>query len=306
MRKWVPPGAEGRGALAGARTGHAGAGGGASALAAAGGVLAQAIDHLGEPDFQADLLRSLGPVLPAASWAVYRTGLGCRPALFMSGSHGVPDTTRDCWQAYLAGPYRVDRSLHADSPAAPPGSLQLCHITAREVAQEHRACIYEAHGVAERLSIVQTEGPDHLFAVNFYRHQHQRAFTDAQVGDFEALSPALLALVRKHLQVAQRAAEPWAAAPGSGPQPADPSSGAVAGAVGPAELRQRLRGLCASLTARELEVCERLLQGLTQEGIAADLGLSLPTVKTYRNRAFARLGIHFRNELFARVLQRPT
>jgi DNA-binding CsgD family transcriptional regulator len=42
---------------------------------------------------------------------------------------------------------------------------------------------------------------------------------------------------------------------------------------------------------------------MTQEGVAADLGLSLPTVRTYRNRAFARLGIHFRNELFALVLQ---
>ncbi len=49
-------------------------------------------------------------------------------------------------------------------------------------------------------------------------------------------------------------------------------------------------------------MCIRLLQGMTQDGIASDLGLALPTVKTYRNRAFARLGIHFRNELFARVL----
>jgi len=44
---------------------------------------------------------------------------------------------------------------------------------------------------------------------------------------------------------------------------------------------------------------------LTHDGIAADLGLSVPTVKTYRNRAFARLGIHFRNELFARVMASP-
>ena len=57
-----------------------------------------------------------------------------------------------------------------------------------------------------------------------------------------------------------------------------------------------------ALTDRELDVCARLLQGMTQEGIAADLGLGVPTVKTYRNRAFARLGIHFRNELFAKVL----
>ncbi|RYF71942.1 MAG: LuxR family transcriptional regulator, partial [Comamonadaceae bacterium] len=47
----------------------------------------------------------------------------------------------------------------------------------------------------------------------------------------------------------------------------------------------------------------RLLRGLTLEGIAADLDLALPTVKTYRQRAFTRLGIHFRNQLFARVLQ---
>lgn len=41
---------------------------------------------------------------------------------------------------------------------------------------------------------------------------------------------------------------------------------------------------------------------MTQDGIASDLGLSVPTVKTYRNRAFARLGIHFRNELFPLVM----
>jgi DNA-binding CsgD family transcriptional regulator len=69
-------------------------------------------------------------------------------------------------------------------------------------------------------------------------------------------------------------------------------------------LRQRLLRAHAHLTERELDVCARLLLGMTQEGIACDLGLSLPTVKTYRNRAFARLGIHFRNELFALALGR--
>jgi DNA-binding CsgD family transcriptional regulator len=69
-----------------------------------------------------------------------------------------------------------------------------------------------------------------------------------------------------------------------------------------AALRQRLVGIQPGLTGRELDVCSRLLQGMTQEGVAADLGLTLPTVKTYRNRAFDRLGIHFRNELFALAL----
>ena len=38
--------------------------------------------------------------------------------------------------------------------------------------------------------------------------------------------------------------------------------------------------------------------------VDADLALSVATVKTYRNRAFNRLGIHFRSELFVRVLGR--
>ncbi|MBF3198021.1 LuxR family transcriptional regulator, partial [Pseudomonas aeruginosa] len=41
--------------------------------------------------------------------------------------------------------------------------------------------------------------------------------------------------------------------------------------------------------------------GLSHAGIAAELGLKESTVKTYRNRAFARLDIHFRSQLFALV-----
>ena len=32
---------------------------------------------------------------------------------------------------------------------------------------------------------------------------------------------------------------------------------------------------------------------------AADLGLTVATVKTYRRRAFERMGLHFKSELFA-------
>ena len=53
-----------------------------------------------------------------------------------------------------------------------------------------------------------------------------------------------------------------------------------------------------------MQVCLRLLHGMTYEGIASDLHISSATVKTYRNRAFARLGIHFRNQLFG--LLQPT
>ncbi|WP_326542086.1 helix-turn-helix transcriptional regulator [Pseudorhodoferax sp.] len=266
MRKWAPAGWQ-----AGTPS--------ADAVAAVGAM----VERLGEDDFGAQLLHQLHPTLPAASWSVYRVGPGCAPQLYLSASLGIPDTTRACWNAYLSGPVREDRSLGFE--AGPAQRTQLCHITAGEVAGEHRARVYEAHGMAERVSIVQHGEDDALFAVNFYRHAHQRALSDAQIGDFEQLAPALLALARKQVALRGPAPEPQRA---------------------PEALRQRLLQLNAELTARELDVCTRLLRGMTQDGIAADLALSLPTVKTYRNRAFARLGIHFRNELFALVLERET
>lgn len=242
-------------------------------------LLAGLIHQLGQPRFRSLLLETLQPLVPAASFSVYRTGHRSVPQLFLSGSLGVPDTTRDCWLAYLSGPYRSDRTLVAEAQ----GEEQplLCHLTAQEVPAQHRARVYEAHGVAERVSVVQAR-EDGLFAVNFYRHQHQAPFSDTQVADFEALAPALLALARKHVAL-----------------------GVVDATSEPLTQAQRLLALQPALTPRELDVCVRLLRGMTYDGIASDLGLSVTSVKTYRNRAFERLGIHFRNELFALVLQTP-
>jgi DNA-binding CsgD family transcriptional regulator len=260
--------------------------------AADGALLARLIGRLGDSGFATGVLDDLRDAVPAASWSVYRAGPTATPTLFLSGSRGVPDTTRDCWRAYLTGPHRDDRTLRPwpddvpdgvagaarTSTGAAAGTAIVCHLTAEEVPREHRAKIYDSHGVSERVSVLDRQDDGAVFAVNFYRHRHQRPFSDAAIARVGDLAPALLALVRKQLA--------WAS-----------------GGAGPDDARAaRLQALCPGLTARERDVCLRLLRGMTQDGIACDLGLSLATVKTYRNRAFARLGIHFRNQLFARVL----
>jgi DNA-binding CsgD family transcriptional regulator len=288
MRQWLPspPSATGRQAAAGPAS-HA---------------LSGMVHRLGDGNFATGLLQDLAPVLPAASWSVYRTGQRCKPTLFMSASLGVPDTTQDCWWAYLSGPYRTDRTWGRsfdDTPVEP--LTRLCHVTAKEVEGEHRARVYEAHGVAERVSVVDYE--------SFYRHQHQKPFRDGQISGFEAMAPVLLALARKHITLARPMAQSvssaaWPLVHDTGANDADhavlPALAALP--LGLPALRERLLRLQHDLTDRELDVCARVLQGMTHEGIASDLGLGVPTVKTYRNRAFARLGIHFRNELFAKVL----
>ena len=244
------------------------------------------IDEIGQAGFGTAVLQGVQTVLPAASWSVYR--IGNDPALLLSASCGVPDTTRDCWRAYLSGPHRADRSFGSIA-LLPPTTPHLCHLDAQEAPAEHRAKVYDAHGITERLSLAQEEAGG-MLAINFYRHAHQPAFGPTALERLGTLAPALLAIVRKHVALSRGA-------------------GAAAGAEAlpivavPGDLDARLLRLCPTLTVREQAVCVRLLRGLTLEGIAADLDLALPTVKTYRQRAFTRLGIHFRNELFARVLQ---
>ena len=108
--------------------------------------------------------------------------------------------------------------------------------------------------------------------MNLYRHEGQRPFSDDEIDAVGSATSLLLACVKRHIALSSVATQ--------------------------------TRSALDALTRREREVCERLLKGLTYDGIAADMGVSAGTVKTYRNRAFERLGIHHRNQLFA-LVSRP-
>ncbi|MGN7222175.1 response regulator transcription factor [Curtobacterium flaccumfaciens] len=57
------------------------------------------------------------------------------------------------------------------------------------------------------------------------------------------------------------------------------------------------------LTPRELDVLQRIADGRTNPQIAAELFLTVPTVKSYVNQVFAKLGVRTRAEAVARVLR---
>ncbi|QIB64979.1 helix-turn-helix transcriptional regulator [Kineobactrum salinum] len=56
------------------------------------------------------------------------------------------------------------------------------------------------------------------------------------------------------------------------------------------------------LSNRETEVCDRLLRGITSDGVAADLNLARSTVNTLRKRAYTKIGITSKSQLFALVI----
>ncbi|MFZ2990537.1 helix-turn-helix transcriptional regulator, partial [Ideonella sp.] len=248
--------------------------------------LAGLIGQLGDAAFAQGGLDSLNHAVRAGSWSVYRLRPAKAPLLHLSAARGVADTTRDCFAAYVGGLYRRDASFDLVRRHPQAGQALVLKMGADEApTPEHREAIYQRFGVLERLSVAQLEGDGSLLAVNLYRHGSQGAFDPLEQERFVRLAPLLLASVRRHLQLSGE------------PLPAQ-IDGQVADAA-----RSRLQLHCQALTERELDVCVRLLRGWSFDGIAADMGLSVATVKTYRARAFQRLGLHFRSELFA-LLQR--
>ena len=248
--------------------------------------LAGVIGAVGDSAFPQAALASVNGALHAASWSVYRVWQDRAPVLHLSSSLGVRDTTRDCFQVYRDGLYKRDRTFDAYSEASAGGETLMFRLGARDFPnRDHREAIYLRHKVSERLSIVAPQDDESILAVNLYHHDHQGSFTDAELANFEQIAMGLLATVRRHIELTE-------------PAPA--------GAVRPdlPALYGALQRHCPALPARELDVCARLLQGLSYDGIAADLSLSVATVKTYRRRAFERMGLHFKSELFAAVVAR--
>lgn len=239
------------------------------------------VEQIGEPGFAGTALALLNDDLQAASWSVYQVwpqrGAARPPVLHLSASQGVADTTGECFQAYREQLYQRDRSFDPVRRQQRPGHAMVLRMRAEEAPNDdHREIIYRRHGVLERLSVAHWDEADQsLLAVNLYHHEHQGAFTELEMERFGHLAPLLLACVRRHITLAGRLARPAQSE------------------------RERLRAHCPALTERELDVCERLLRGWSYDGIAADMQLGVATVKTYRARAFDRLGLHFRSELFA-------
>lgn len=226
------------------------------------------IGCIGSPAFSQEALARLNRCLPVSWWSVFRLYDDGLPAMPLAGSYRVADHTGDSWHEYRSSLYREDQTFLAARERAQGDQQLLLHWHAREIPRAHRERIYARHGLSERLSLVCRDRDEGLLAVNLYRHEQQPSFSDDEIDLLGSAAGLLLCCVQRHLTLTSSASSPQA---------------------------------LAGLTRREREVCERMLKGWTYDGIAADLGVSAGTVKTYRNRAFERLGVNHRNQLFALV-----
>lgn len=238
--------------------------------------LAPAVRALGTGAFATELLAALNREVVADHLSLMRFEDRQRPpviefAVWRGGEH-VAQVQR----AYLDGLYRHDPNLR--HVAQGPVLLRL-HRDAIAVPEYRDAC-YLRPRLLERLTVATAEG-SRLVALNLYHREQSGEFSNAEVEALARLAPLLGALASTHVGMLGTLLRSRSRADRAG------------------ALATRLHALDGRLTRRELDVLVRILLGMTTEGIALDLRISVNTVLTYRKRAYQRLGISSQSELFS-------
>lgn len=233
------------------------------------------VEAIGTPVFGTAAVRELARVAPVAYLTAYRKRGDAPPSMLFSGTLGAPDVTARCWRIYRDGPIARDRALEEAVTAADPERTAWAHLTADQIDDPcHRVEVYQRHDLLDRLSIVDALD-DGWLAINVFRVGSQGHFRDTELAALEGAAPLAMAFARRHAMLVDAS---------SGPDRLGRARVALARRV-------------PDLTDRELDVCTRLAVGMTFDGIACDLGIAVTSAKTYRNRAFARMGIHHRGQL---------
>lgn len=173
--------------------------------------------------------------------------------------------------AYARRFHRSDPAVHARLAAAPNSGFAVRIAAASIELGEYRKLCFERPRFVEKICF-GWRGTQGATVVTFYQRHGDAEPDMAQLGALAQL--AITGLTR----LAQK------------PPPLL------------AQVSARLAQAHPGLTLREREVCARTLTGQTARLIGEELGLSIGTVLTYRQRAYQKLGMNKANDLLAAIM----
>ncbi len=245
-------------------------------------------DALGTPNFPQTLMSVIQARVPVFQIGISRLdadntfrGLWHRCSIEGQDAH---DRLRSGAREYAAKFYMSDPIARFIPPLreqarSGPMPVLLHRMSADEVPnRDWRASNYLSGGIVERLSIVSALPDDQVYAISLFRQAAEGFFAQDELDWFGAGAALLARLVVRHERAMRL------------PRPAQFPS---------APIGEGLTVTPSALTPRESEVCSHLLQGMSYVEIGQVLGIGAESVRTYRNRAFAKLGISSRGELLA-------
>ena len=237
-------------------------------------LVAQIIHAIGEPDFPAITAESIRQYIAFELVAVVTHRHNSRPLLLfdnfaMAGGHRGMENYIDV--TYAVNPILVKAARHR-------GAFRARDFTIRETDIDANLASYLVKSADEELGFRTVGWPERLEEVglyfesgtgvvelSLYRQRGKRALDCAGLQELEELRAPLTAAFNKHATLVPQADSP-----------------------------------VPTLSPREMQVTELLLQGCGSPQIARLLGISRHTVKDHRKQIFRKLGICTLAQLFAR------
>ena len=233
------------------------------------------VEAAGRPAFGSLLLQAAQRIDDVTEVFGYRLAPDRKPQPLLSCSQH--DDAQRRTDEYVSRFYRNDPALWARRGVLRGGYVE--HVRASDIAlRDYRSICFDRPRFADKLCYGWRHA-DEEFVLSFYRKR------DGALGDVRLLAGlanvALTALVRAGRSVL---------------------ADGVATEGGVALIEERLAARHPKLSGREREICARTLAGRTARGIGEELGLSPGTVLTYRQRAYAKLGIASASALLPAVM----
>lgn len=232
------------------------------------------IDAVGRQSFMPDLLQFLNQICGAEHCTIFRLEddevreFGC-------GSLDGSQTAHRNLSRYLSmGVWRSDPAIQQARELRGVGPRHaVIHGDLARFPSAVRSQVY--HRMSDRVMV--SGGRERAdYCLSIVRSERNGRFSDDAIERLSSVADPLQALIAKHAEVLAR--QPHRAL---------------------ASLEEIEACLLADgqLSVREAQVSARVLYGLSSVGIALDLGIGEETVKTYRSRAYQRLGVGSPREL---------
>jgi DNA-binding CsgD family transcriptional regulator len=252
--------------------------------------VASLICSVGTPRFEDAFFQSAREATGCAHLTAFALADDGRPKILLALNAGPSRIARSAGEAYVARYWHMDpvNRLCDQAPATKTGFLARALGDELRRSSFRRSCYsmndWSASGarMIERVSLIRRQGGETV-KISFHRDQTAGPFHDIELSNIAASADLLVPLVQRH-----------------GLSSAPTASGSAHALY--------LRAVIATapdLSSREAAVCAGIVLGMTSEGIASYLGISLNTVRTYRKRAYARLAISSQNELMKLVMPSP-
>lgn len=243
---------------------------------------------IGQAPFVDRFMALLNGVLPVDHCAVFTFSPEGEAGHLFTKSKMSADKAAALAEDYVGGLFRDDPNLPLleNVQSGSPSTIIPLQLQDR-YDQHYRQHFFEEANLIDKAAMAAADDSGIVYC-NFYRMGGSGRYSKADWRILSLLLPLMTSLIAAH----HRALRPIATT-AAREKPAHSLVHSVIGRAAPP---------FDKLTAREREVCARVLLGYTTHAIALDLNIAPTSVATYRKRAYSKLGIATQNELFALCL----